>query len=670
MVSKALLVGLGTAAVVTGEVVERAADPCAVIAGKQYVAPSAAMACLKSFPYNATLAKNVLDVVTKVTPFFTFEDWQKHTPEPFTEATSNLDVEFARIKATKYTTDYDFNRDVFNVINRLDDGHTLWLPACYWAAFQNILPAPLIALEKNGSQDIYIAPNSVQFISLLGTNYTSYYDAKGFNWKKYAGAKVHTIDGVSAWNYVNGIATNYSGNYIDHNIRVNSVFTNYRVTEDGLWSQRLGDFGGPIFPDKESLTLSITAVNSTQPETVKFEYRATYLGAPFTDGASYWETNCAANNATNGVDNRGSENAIARRELIHKKKRQPVAKISALPAQSVGLPQHNLPTQPDVVNGTGVIKAYVLSDKKTGVLMVGSFGGDYVGFQNDTFKALSKFKAAKVQQLIVDTTGNGGGYVCLGKYIPALGFKHRSSLPHSLNLGEFLINALAGTNFGYAGFESTMRAQPLAQKIVASYIKQGIDYMNYSPSQWAFLNNTPQPANYNYMEPPTNFTINDTKDAVSKRFHDICTPYNVTLPAEPFLPASKIIIVGNGECASTCALFTGVAYEKLGIKVATFGGNPGAAMNFNGMAGNQVLEWADLDSEIKTAGLKNDPLAPPDLLINSNYRVNWRYAYSWQNKSQPLAFHVERAQYRIPYTMDTYMSPQNLWTYVAKTYLK
>ncbi|CAE7110160.1 unnamed protein product [Rhizoctonia solani] len=379
-----------------------------------------------------------------------------------------------------------------------------------------------------------------------------------------------------------------------------------------------------------------------------FEYRASYLGAPFKDGASYWQTNCAANNDTNGVDYRGSTLAGKRRELIQKKRR-PIAKISAAPAKSVGLPQPNIPTQPDVINGTDVIKAYILPDKKTGVLMVGSFGGDYAGFQNDTINALSKFKAAKVQQLIVDTTGNGGGYVCLG---------------------EFLINALAGTKFGYAGFESAMRAQPLARKIVASYISQGIDYMYYSPNQWAFLNNTPQPASYNYMEPPTNFTINGTKDAVSKRFYDICTPYDVDLPAEPFLPASKIIIVGNGECASTCALFTGVAYERLGIKVATFGGNPGAAMNFNGMAGNQVLEWADLDSEIKTSGLKNDSLAPPDLLINSNYRVNWRYAYSWQNKSAPLAFHVERAQYRIPYTADTYMSPQNLWTYVAKTYLK
>ena len=42
------------------------------------------------------------------------------------------------------------------------------------------------------------------------------------------------------------------------------------------------------------------------------------------------------------------------------------------------------------------------------------------------------------------------------------------------------------------------------------------------------------------------------------------------------------------------------------------------------MAGNQVLEWPDLDSEIKTAHLKDDPLAPPDLLVAANMRINWR----------------------------------------------
>ncbi|KAG8690181.1 hypothetical protein FRC09_012098, partial [Ceratobasidium sp. 395] len=389
-------------------------------------------------------------------------------------------------------------------------------------------------------------------------------------------------------------------------------------------------------------------------ETVKFEYRAAYVGAPFTDGRSFWKANCAANAFTNGVDYR-SFSASAKRNLLEKKRR-PIAKISAAPVKSVKLPVGQQPTLPNIINNPGgEIKAYILPaavvtlDKKTGVLVVGSFGGDYVGFQNDTLAALTKFKDARIEYLIIDVTGNGGGFVCLA---------------------DFLGNAIAGTKFGYAGFESTMRAGSLARKIVASDIAQGIDYMFYSPNQWAFLNDTAQSANYNYMEPPTTFKLNGVKDAVSKRIHDICTPYNAELPAEPFLPASKIIIVGNGECASTCALFTGFCYERLGIKVATFGGNPGQPMNFNGLAGNQVLEWADLDSEIKTAGLKNDPDAPPDLLVSGDFRVNWRTAYSWQNKKEPLAFHVERSNYRPAYTADTYNSPQNLWIYSQKFFKK
>jgi len=54
-------------------------------------------------------------------------------------------------------------------------------------------------------------------------------------------------------------------------------------------------------------------------------------------------------------------------------------------------------------------------------------------------------------------------------------------------------------------------------------------------------------------------------------------------------------------------------FEKLGTKVAVFGGRPGQHIEYKGMAGNQVLDWALLDSEIKTAKLKDNPLAPPDL---------------------------------------------------------
>ncbi|KAG8744533.1 hypothetical protein FRC10_009985 [Ceratobasidium sp. 414] len=463
----------------------RATDPCAKIAGQSFVAPADARACLSSFPYNATLAKNVMDVVEGAISFLTFEEWQKLTPFPFTEASVNLDFEFARIRKTKYKTDYEFNRDLFNVIKN---------------AFQNILPAPVVALEKNGAQDIYITPDAVEFISLLGANYTSYYDQKGFNWKRYAGAKVLTIEGLPAWAYVNLIATTQSGNWVDHNIRVNSVLSSYRVTGNA-WSQRLGDLAGGLFPDKDSLKMTvIPTTTGAKPETVTFDYRSNYLGAPFTDGPSYWAANCVAQSTTNGVDHRPTEGVskkISRPDL------RPIAvSVDAGAPEGIVLPEPYVPTQPVLAGGDGQLKAYILPDNKTGVLMVGSFGGDYTKFQTDTVAALVKFKSSGVQQLIVDTTGNGGGFVCLGKKplsrppesdTIALGTQANFSLMHLRGL------ALATRD----GFESTTRANPLARKIVAADIAQGIDYMFYSPNNWAFLNNTPQASNYNYLEPPS-----------------------------------------------------------------------------------------------------------------------------------------------------------------------
>ena len=64
--------------------------------------------------------------------------------------------------------------------------------------------------------------------------------------------------------------------------------------------------------------------------------------------------------------------------------------------------------------------------------------------------------------------------------------------------------------------------------------------------------------------------------------------------------------------------------EQHNTTIAIFGGKPGEDIEFKGncpvdlenprnltdhlfagMAGNQVLEWADLDTEIKTAGVKD-----------------------------------------------------------------
>ena len=79
-----------------------APDPCAKIAGKTFVPPADALACLKSFPFNETLRQNVLTVVDRVFDFYTFEDYYLNSPPPFQDSTVNIRAQLARINTTKY----------------------------------------------------------------------------------------------------------------------------------------------------------------------------------------------------------------------------------------------------------------------------------------------------------------------------------------------------------------------------------------------------------------------------------------------------------------------------------------------------------------------------------------------------------------------------------------
>ena len=77
-------------------------DPCAAIAGKAFVVPSQALACLKSFPYNETIKTNVMTNAERVTDFFSFEPFYKNSPPPFQESTVQIRGEFSRIRNAKY----------------------------------------------------------------------------------------------------------------------------------------------------------------------------------------------------------------------------------------------------------------------------------------------------------------------------------------------------------------------------------------------------------------------------------------------------------------------------------------------------------------------------------------------------------------------------------------
>lgn len=158
-----------------------------------------------------------------------------------------------------------------------------WFPNCY-NTFQNILPAPVVTLaDEHGVQSVFVAPDSVPLVEFLGSDFTAILD--GFDFKRLAGARVLEIAGMDAYAYADLIARTESGNNLDHGIRVNSVFSSYRISNT-VFSQRFGDIAGSAFPDRNSLTMTLIPVGSTIPEIVTIPYVANYLGEPFTDKAS------------------------------------------------------------------------------------------------------------------------------------------------------------------------------------------------------------------------------------------------------------------------------------------------------------------------------------------------------------------------------------------------
>jgi hypothetical protein len=127
----------------------------------------------------------------------------------------------------------------------------------------------------------------VEYVNLFGTEYTSYYESLGFNWQRLAGAKVLAIEGQDPYDYADYIADTYSGNYLDHNVRVNSVFTSYRISgTPTAYSQRIGNLAGPYFPIQDNVTFTLIPINSTKAETVTVPFMASFTGTNFTDSAS------------------------------------------------------------------------------------------------------------------------------------------------------------------------------------------------------------------------------------------------------------------------------------------------------------------------------------------------------------------------------------------------
>jgi len=170
------------------------------------------------------------------------------------------------------------------------------------------------------------------------------------------------------------------------------------------------------------------------------------------------------------------------------------------------------PTSP-LSGSFSVAQFYMLEDKITGVLALGSFAAaDFNTFAESLLTDLQTLTSLGAVQLIVDVTNKGGGFICIAHWL------------HCIIIGP------KSTTVPEAGLFTRARDGPLAQLIVQKILADPNQQLLYNPVQRTNANSVPFTIT-NWLLPPVNVVINGRPDAFSQRLGSECPPDQ--LPVAP-----------------------------------------------------------------------------------------------------------------------------------------
>ncbi|KAF8622711.1 hypothetical protein AX15_006802 [Amanita polypyramis BW_CC] len=649
-------------------------DSCAEIAGKRWVLPSEARACLTSFPVDPVIKSNLIEVVNKTLAFHTSANYQIQAPHPYqSDVHEDLLADLARISQKDYASEFDLHLDFYRSFKRVNDGHCGVYNYCYDGLYVTYLPLPLVLLtEKDGTQNVHIAPEAFSVASAEFKEELEFWQnalpghLKGAL-STLSGARVFLIDGEDPFKAVNRSAL-LSGGYQAFGTRQNAFFASYQRGSKE-WSYLMGNFASMPHPLIDAVKLTVQRVDHGYNDTFVVPYRSRFGSASknFTDLASYRKNNCIAQNTTNGYDlyEAGTLSAfesgvspvthfqqqpyISQRDA----RRQPVNVIlDGTPLSNVELPQELQPSLTPLNQSYSVAQFYMLNDTLTSVLALGSFSAaNFTEFGSSLLNGLQGLIKLGAKNLIVDVTNNGGGYICIAHWL------------HRIIIGP------KDTTEPQAGLDTTLRAGPLAQLIVEK-ISQGADpdgLSSYNPLQWRNATHVTFPPKSDWLNPKETI-INGHLDAFSQRLGQECQPFEWEPPEVALFDPKNVIIISNGRCASSCSLFSITMAKEDGVRTVVVGGRRDVPQHYCGTVGGQSTGFSSIDTEIKTMKLKNHSLAPPNFLTNSVQGITWRLGFGIDKPHEPEEWQDHTADFTFPLTKDNVNNPVAIWDVIAEQF--
>lgn len=667
------------------------------------VPASLAYDCLMSAPLNKTAA---IELIDSMKPYLTWQSTQsylKNPPaeyaekvQPAVDLFKGLDDLAAKVNADDFFGEYEFGWALYTLILSAHDGHLVYVPDSVGAIVTWGRPISLVSISEDGKK----LPVPFVYQDILAASFPN---------STYTPSAVLKINGEDAATYLEKISQ--YGSLQDRDALYNNVMYSLPQIQLGSTGASTGMFSGGgrgrwVYPGPET---KIEYANGTTKTYENFarvlvSFRGVENGTALSDryflyasGASDHAMAMAADAkdksriqaANMNVDGPTDDTSV--NQNVHIAAADDAAATTTARARATPAPGYPTPV---AYQRNNLIAGYYLEGEgydDVAVLSVPSFvSSSYaeLEFQRIGTQFILGAKADGKKKLIIDLSANGGGTILQGYDM------FKQLFPSLLPYGGTRFRAhetldLLGQKFSYLS-EGFPRDPEIVQEnytmadIVSSVFNYRTDTdVDYKPfTSWAEKFG-PHANEYDNFTSIIRWNMSDPLNVLNSGGIEISGYGNRSNFTDQPFESTNIVLLYDGYCASTCAIFSELMRQQGNVSSIVLGGRPQYAeqQSVGGVKGFNNFNWAAIQQWVYEAYEYANP--DEQAKYNASYQANYASYIPFNRAATdpnvnvrdglregdaagtPLQFTYEPADCRIFYTAEMTLDMTAVWKAAA-----
>ncbi|RMZ02126.1 hypothetical protein D0864_03284 [Hortaea werneckii] len=689
-----LLLGISAASLLDPRQSEEVREPCAELSSlaqdsNTFLPADLTLSCLRSVPLFKD--EDALQLAgLKV--FLEFQSDLDYYGEqmppgwiyPAVNLTGSLEELTQKLEDDFYDNEYDFQLDLYKVVSSAYDGHLVYLPDIV-GVFQYLRVKDGVdrsSTRSIQSEDLFSLMSVVQGDDELPSVF-AYDDLDAMQDEEDAGytaSSIEQINGEDVESWLNSYASQ-NGRSRDPDANYNSLFQN--LPGNGSIAAGGDTFGYSILYQGNETILGFTnGTNRTVSTVAALASNQTLEGV--TDGESFFQRFC---------------------NITYNEKLQQFAASPAnttTPTTTTQVPydpvstQRSAPTNdafpsPIIASVDGNIAGYFPDDnfEDLAVLSVPSFLSTQaraVEFENAVRQTLATANANNKTKLVIDLRGNGGGSAFLAYDLFLQLFPSQTPYGAGTYRQQQLFNF---TGSALSANENLLSTEAGSDELSIGWFpfnyRVALDAQGNAFESWNSLYDGPE----SETGSPTSLVRHNLTD-VSDNAVPILGYGDDAMSQPQTFAAENIVMLTDGTCASTCAVFSEFMKNQAGVKSIAIGGRKqtGPMQAVGGTKGSRLMGMGQLyyivviasqystpadrlrllssfdtdEGNVLSAATKAIDRAAPGSGLMAQASVNFRNNIRQDDDTlTPLQFIYEAADCRFFYTPEMYVRQEAIW---------